>query len=202
MMELAREAGVRRDDPFAGLRRVSPRESELVVPTAAEIDRLIEEVRRVGKAHSEESADLIEFLAFTGLRIGEARAVEWRDVQGDFLRVRGGEEGTKSGRFRRVPIGRRVRALLDRRGGPGAQGGIFGMKSPREALANACRRLGMPHLRVHDLRHVFATQAAEAGVDIPTLARWLGHNDGGILAMKTYGHVRDEHMERMGKLIG
>jgi hypothetical protein len=30
-------------------------------------------------------------------------------------------------------------------------------------------------------------------VDIPTVSRWLGHNDGGALAMKTYGHLRREH---------
>jgi len=30
-------------------------------------------------------------------------------------------------------------------------------------------------------------------VDIPTVSRWLGHKDGGALAMKTYGHLRHEH---------
>jgi hypothetical protein len=30
-------------------------------------------------------------------------------------------------------------------------------------------------------------------VDIPTVSRWLGHKDGGALAMKTYGHLRGEH---------
>ena len=45
----------------------------------------------------------------------------------------------------------------------------------------------------HDLRHLFATICIESGVDIPTVSRWLGHQDGGALAMKTYGHLRDEH---------
>ena len=30
-------------------------------------------------------------------------------------------------------------------------------------------------------------------MDIPTVSRWLGHKDGGALAMKTYGHLRREH---------
>jgi hypothetical protein len=30
-------------------------------------------------------------------------------------------------------------------------------------------------------------------VDIPTVSRWLGHSDGGALAMRTYGHLRQEH---------
>jgi hypothetical protein len=30
-------------------------------------------------------------------------------------------------------------------------------------------------------------------VDIPTISRWLGHKDGGALAMKVYGHLRQDH---------
>jgi hypothetical protein len=30
-------------------------------------------------------------------------------------------------------------------------------------------------------------------VDIATVAIWLGHKDGGVLLMKTYGHIRDQH---------
>jgi integrase len=40
---------------------------------------------------------------------------------------------------------------------------------------------------------LFATICIESGVDIPTVSRWLGHKDGGALAMKTYGHLRREH---------
>jgi hypothetical protein len=44
---------------------------------------------------------------------------------------------------------------------------------------------------------LFATRCIEAGVDIPTVSRWLGHNDGGALAMKVYGHLRDTHSAEM-----
>ena len=44
----------------------------------------------------------------------------------------------------------------------------------------------------HDLRHPFATRCIESGMDIPTVSRWLGHKDGGALAMKTYSHLRRE----------
>ena len=68
------------------------------------------------------------------------------------------------------------------------------------AFANARRRLivrakkvGADRITHHDLRHLFATRCIESGVDIPTVSRWLGHKDGGALAMKTYGHLRREH---------
>src|SRR5439155_26118463 len=53
--------------------------------------------------------------------------------------------------------------------------------------------IGADRITHHDLRHLFATRCIESGVDIPTVSRWLGHKDGGTLAMKTYGHLRREH---------
>ena len=49
--------------------------------------------------------------------------------------------------------------------------------------------------------HLFATRCIESGVDIPTVSRWLGHKDGGGLAMKVYGHLRNQHSASMAKLV-
>ena len=78
---------------------------------------------------------------------------------------------------------------------------LFSIRDPRRALDSATDRLGFPHQRLHDLRHFFATYCIEQGVDIPTVSRWLGHKDGGVLAMRTYGHLRDEHSQAMARLI-
>jgi len=86
-----------------------------------------------------------------------------------------------------------LRAVVERLRSRASRGPVFLMDRPREALRNACDRLGVPRLRVHDLRHFFASWAIESGVDIPTVSRWLGHKDGGVLALKTYGHLRDDH---------
>ena len=60
------------------------------------------------------------------------------------------------------------------------------------AIESATNKLGLSRITHHDLRHLFATIWIESGVDIPTVSRWLGHKDGGALAMKTYGHLRRE----------
>jgi site-specific recombinase XerD len=57
------------------------------------------------------------------------------------------------------------------------------------------------HATHHDLRHLFATTCIESGVDIPTVSRWLGHKDGGALAMKVYGHLRDKHSANMAQRV-
>jgi len=36
-------------------------------------------------------------------------------------------------------------------------------------------------------------------VDFQAIAGWLGHKDGGVLAAKTYGHLRNEHSAAMAQ---
>jgi integrase len=67
----------------------------------------------------------------------------------------------------------------------------------QKAMNRAANIVGTPRITHHDLRHLFATRCIESGVDIPTVSRWLGHKDGGALAMKTYGHLRNEHSQAM-----
>ena len=69
------------------------------------------------------------------------------------------------------------------------------------SMTRACKEVGMARITHHDLRHLFATRCIETGVDIPTVSRWLGHNDGGALAMKTYGHLRQDHSLAMAKKV-
>jgi hypothetical protein len=49
--------------------------------------------------------------------------------------------------------------------------------------------------------YLFATASIESGVDIATVSRWLGHKDGGALAMRAYGHLRDEHSQAMAAKV-
>src|SRR5436305_10759778 len=70
---------------------------------------------------------------------------------------------------------------------------VFRVNEAQNAINSAVRKLSLPRITHHDLRHLFATIGIEAGVDIPTVSRWLGHKDGGALAMKTYGHLPREH---------
>src|SRR4029077_18298391 len=70
-----------------------------------------------------------------------------------------------------------------------------------ESLTAACEAVGAHRITHHDLRHLFATRCIESGVDIPTVSRWLGHKDGGALAMKTYGHLRDQHSTAMAQKV-
>lgn len=70
-----------------------------------------------------------------------------------------------------------------------------------KSLTRACKLTKVTRITHHDLRHLFATRCIESGVDIPTVSRWLGHSDGGALAMKVYGHLRREHSASMAQKV-
>ena len=72
---------------------------------------------------------------------------------------------------------------------------LFRIGECQKSIDAACQRASVARVTHHDFRHLFATVCIESGVDIPTVAAWLGHNDGGALAMKTYGHLRADHSQ-------
>ena len=71
----------------------------------------------------------------------------------------------------------------------------------KRSLQQACKAAELPRLSHHDFRHLFATRCIQSGVDIPTVARWLGHSDGGALLQRTYFHLVDEHSRKMAERV-
>lgn len=65
-------------------------------------------------------------------------------------------------------------------------GKVSPVKRIQKVLETSSKEFGI-HITHHTVRQWFATRCIERGVDIPTLSHWLGHKDGGVLAMKTYG---------------
>ena len=192
LAEILIDHGLRHDDPTRDLKRMPGRKIHRKMPGRADIDAIVSHIRKQRKRLCLESSRMVACLAFSGMRVGELRALEWSNVGDDWITV-GASGDTKGKRFRQVPVSEPLRAVLDEMRAEAGDGALFDMASPRRALGSAVSALELPPMRVHDLRHFFATWCIESGVDIPTVAKWLGHSDGGALAMRTYGHVRDDH---------
>jgi integrase len=200
VLSVAVEAGVIYSNPAALVKRATVRGKEIALPTVEKFNALITEMRAGHSRDSINCADLAAGLAFCGLRVGEAREIAWKDLDfgaGEIV-VRGdAETGTKNWELRRVPLIPDARALFQRmrseRPGESLEAKVFLVGECQKALNRACKKVGTDRITHHDLRHLFATRCIESGVDIPTVSRWLGHKDGGALAMKTYGHLRREH---------
>lgn len=194
------EAGVIYGNPASQLERVPVRAKEISLPTRDEFLQMVKVIRGAGAWCSRDCADLIEALAYTGMRKGEAAEIELRDLdlKASEIVVRGDvETGTKNWTVRRVPLIPDARLLFERmlaeRAGEPRTTKLFRVHEAQKAMDAACAKLGILRITHHDLRHLFATICIESGVDIPTVSRWLGHKDSGALAMKTYGHLRREH---------
>jgi integrase len=167
-----------------------------------------EEVHALARAaDSEQDATVFIVAAFTGLRMGELRALRWRDV--DFaahvVRVRasyadGVTTTPKSGKVRSVPLvdaaAERL-ARLDRlRDSRDEQALVFSERDGthlsdgrlRWRYGKALERAGVRPLRFHDLRHTFGSLAISRA-DIVEVQAWMGHAD--VKTTMRYLHYRD-----------
>lgn len=189
-------------NPAAELERYAGRNSgDIEVFSPEEVHALL----RV--AHDERDAAIYATAAFTGLRMGELRALKWRDV--DFPRsvVRVGASYAagelsvpKSGKVRSVPmvdeVAQRLAVLSGRDAFAGdddlvfceAGGSWLNDDRLRRRYETALRVAELRRLRFHDLRHTFGSLAITRA-DIVEVQAWMGHAD--IQTTMRYLHYRD-----------
>lgn len=165
------------------------REQEYHVPWVSP-----EGLRRIVARVAERHRDFVQLLADTGLRRGEAYGLTWScvDLERGVVTVL----ESKSRKSREVPLMGATAELLERR----RQQRVAPIEGPdlvfadlptpemlRQDLTVACAAAGEPRLRVHDLRHLYASHLVRSGAPVPAVAALLGHQDGGALVLRRYG---------------
>ncbi len=198
--------------------RHSVRHARLILPSSEKMHQLLEEIERPfvvpAKVSNLEAnirplidrdrlnvGEFARFLACSGARLSEAGGMTWEHVKDLTLRIPGTKSATSDREIPQIPAMVTLLAnIRARRVHEGVvkdpaklTGPIFRVKECQKSIDRACKTLGIARIKHHGFRHYFATVCIESGVDIPTVSRWLGHADGGALAMKTYGHLRQEH---------
>jgi len=141
--------------------------------------------------------DLVTFLLGTGARLGEALGLDWQNVDPSVCRVTFFQ--TKNGDQRCIPLPPFVTALLERMGRSALDGGpVFRgphgepYRRPHWAFRSACERAGIDDLRMHDLRHTYATRLVRNGVSLYKVGRLLGHRD--VRMTQRYAHLKVEDL--------
>ena len=158
----------------------------------------------------------------TGLRRGEICGIKWSDIdfnEGTLCIKRSvstkegggvsiGETKTDAG-VRTIIMPPSVATLLWKKRSDAINEWVFPHytnpsdplhpSSAYKKLKTILKRLELPLLRFHDLRHTFATQATDGGVDPKTLAGILGHTDASF-TLDTYTHVTSD-MQRGASAI-
>lgn len=195
------------DNPAADVRLPRVEREPVRALTAEQVSRIREAVR----GNPLEAVYVL--LMGTGMRAGEACDLDWRDVDLDhgsaFIRK------GKTPRSRRTvhlsaPV---VAALLAHRARAkrvGANVPVFlgprgGERLLPSTINHSFRRLlarsGLPPMRVHDLRHGFATRAVARGVHMRVIADSLGHSNPSITA-NIYAHVVPDDQRAAADVVG
>lgn len=162
---------------------------------------------------------------YTGLRIGELLALEWRDI--DFSKgvitvnkschdawengiyIKMIEPPKTNSSLRVIPLPKQLLPMLKAAKNEsksafvvsGKDGKTVSVRSYQMTFDLLLKKLGLPHRGFHALRHTFATRALECGMDARTLAELMGHTNPTI-TLKRYAHSMMEHKQAMMNRLG
>lgn len=146
--------------------------------TAAEVSMLLDYIQAVDRRWY----PLTLLLAHTGARLGEALLVQpERDLRNGTITIHK-PVNRRSKTIRRVlPCTSRMNEAIKRGffDAPLLPSGVSQESASvclGRVLSAACTALGLPRLRVHDLRHAYAAILAERGADIADISSALGHS--------------------------
>ncbi len=173
-------------------------------------DQTVRLLAAVRQSESEMLQHIVLFLIYTGARKREVLDAKWQDI--DWSQKSWRIPKTKSGKIRHVPLSSgaiellqnlksriEVNELSNSNGAVDLARPIFANPKTGEPYVsffyswNAARiRAGLPDLRVHDLRHSFASFLVNAGRSLYEVQELLGHAD--IRTTSRYAHLSRERL--------
>lgn len=143
---------------------------------------------------------LIKAALFTGARFGELAALTVADVGKASVYI----APSKSGKARHIPLSKEganfFAALVAGRDGSARaltrNGAAWGKNHHVRTLIEACKQAKIdPPITFHELRHTYASTLINAGVDLPVIAKLLGHADTRI-TLRHYAHLADKTLQK------
>jgi integrase len=209
MFSLAVRWRMRPDNPAKGIERNYESKRKRYV-NGDELERLIE---ALNKYSNQNVADVFRLLLFTGCRRGEALAARWADLDltAGIWTKPGSTTKQKSDHV--APISAPARQLLSEIQqrqlkkqnvlgeyvfpGGGDSGHVVEIKRAWRAITKAA---GITGLRIHDLRHSFASQLASGGASLPLIGALLGHSNPNTT--HRYAHLYDDPQRAAVEKVG
>jgi integrase len=209
MFALAIRWKMRTDNPTKGVERNAEQKRKRYL-SGDELARL---TKALAECPDKQSVDIIRVILLTGSRKGEALAMRWSELdltEGVWTKL-GSTTKQKSDHV--APLSAPVRQLLAKIRQQTAQGEwVFPSTESQtdhrididKTWQHLLRAAGIEGLRIHDLRHSFASQLASGGASLPLIGALLGHSNPTTTAR--YAHLFDDPMraavERVGAVIG
>lgn len=203
IMSFAMNRGMRDENPVRGVKRHPDKKGERFL-SPAELARLGEAIGEVEKAGGNSFAiAIIRLLALTGARKSEISRLRWReiDLETGYLRLGDSKTGAKL-----IPLGAPAREVLAEL--PMVDGTDFVFPASKgqgsfQGLEKVWRRVreaaGMPDLRLHDLRHSFASVGLAGGSALAAIGVILGHAD--VKTTSRYAHLAADPVREAAEKI-
>jgi integrase len=190
-------------NPARGVERADEHKRKRYL-SAAELERLS---KALAEHDDRDAADIFRLLLLTGARRGEVLSMRWHDVDLETgIWVKPGAT-TKQKSEHRVPLSAPARQLLAAR--EQSREWVFAGRDGGHRVeikgnwARICKAAHIRGLRIHDLRHSYASQLASAGFSLPTIGALLGHTQ--PATTHRYAHLFDDPLrqatERVGAII-
>jgi integrase len=206
MFNLAVRWKMRDDNPVKGIER----NYEASRKRYLKGDELARLIKALAAYPDRRSADIIRVLLLTGARKGEATAMRWADIDVTAGTWTKPAATTKQKQEHAVPLSGPVRQLLAEIAakqkkplgefvfpGIGETGHIVEVK---RAWRIICKFAGITGLRIHDLRHSFASQLVSGGASLPLVGALLGHSN--PATTNRYAHLFDDPMRKAVETVG
>lgn len=162
------------------------------VPTIEECEQLVAHIRSQEFADTAgRSGDMVELMHVMALGQAELTPLDWEDVKWNDSKVIIWKR-RKTGVYFEVPFFGDMEAVLRRlweaQGKP-ELGKLIAIRSPKQAIYNACKRLNWPRYSPRDLRKARITWLLRQNVPVEAIAKAQGHRDNGVLIRRTYANV-------------
>ncbi|MEQ1707978.1 MAG: site-specific integrase [Terricaulis sp.] len=208
MLQWAVGRRIIRANPAKGVQlvKVGSRERFLTQAELVALLNSLDELQAGGTLKSRH-ASAIRLLIFTGCRKTEIIGLRWAEIDFDRKALALPDLRSKNGP-KRVPLNSMAITELEslKRGATGeyvfpAERGEVGHTLAMNRIWRKVRtQAKMPDLRMHDLRHSFASFAVEAGESLYVLQRALGHKK--AVTTQRYAHLRDDPVQAMVERVG
>lgn len=181
-------------NPASGARR-NPEPKRARYLSRAEVNRLVQAL----EDHPERiSADALLFMLLTGCRRGEALNARWDHFDRRNRTWTKPSSETKQRREHRVPYSQAVASILERQraepGGTFVFPGRLGapLVEVRRTWLKVCETADLDQVRIHDLRHTFASLLASSGQSLLVVGELLGHSTS--QTTKRYTNLYDDSL--------
>ena len=211
MLGLAEEWKMRPagSNPCRGIPKYRERKYERYL-SSAEVARLWQALAEAeGAGETWQAVALFKLLLLTGRRLSEVLTLRWSAIDFERRVMRLDDSKAGAAAFPLNAPTRAVLAAVPRPQGspyvlPGPRGGTY-YNAPQRAWQRIRARAGLADVRVHDLRHGFASVLAGLGESLPIIGKTLGHRQ--ATTTQRYAHLADDPVrgavERAGAaLIG